>query len=116
MVNIIQYEDIKWCKLYKTKDLNTKSRLYLDNDLIHKLPFLIFDNSKELLEYIDKLKLKELIEIKNLIYKNNKLIGYSMKNYKEYISMENLRNRNFELKKEDSLRIINTFNTFVCCY
>jgi len=64
MLEIIQYEDIKDRKLYFPKDLNTKSRLYLDNDLIHKLPFFMFNSYKDLLEYIDKLKLKELIEIK----------------------------------------------------
>ena len=111
MLEVMQYRKVKKYKRYFTTDLNTRSILYFDKDLLHKIPFKIFDNSEAVLKYIYKLKCEELIEIKRLIYKNNLLVGYSIKNYKKYKSLKKLRHRKFEIKKNDCFKIVHAFNT-----
>ena len=86
MLERIEYKNIKKYKLYIPFEVNTNSNLYFDKDLIHKIPYRKEIDLDEIVEYIDKLKLKELIEIKKLIYYNEYIVGYSMKNYKEYKS------------------------------
>ena len=109
MLEIIQYKDIKKYKRYFSFDLNTNSKLYFDKDLIHKI---FSDKSLDfyiILKKIDELKLNELIEVKKLIYKNKFLVGYSMKNYKEYKSLNKFKYRKFSLKKQDCFKLINSF-------
>ena len=106
MLEIIQYEDIKKYKRYISFDLNTRSKLYFDKDIIHKIPNSLKSNFEEILKYIDDLNLDALIELRNLIYEDNQLVGYSFKNYKEYNSLRRLKNRDFKLKIEDCYKII----------
>lgn len=110
MLEIMQYRKVKKYKRYFTTDLNTRSILYFDKDLLHKIPFKVSDNSETVLKYVYKLKSEELVEIKRLIYKNNLLVGYSIKNYKEYKSLKKLRHRKFKAKKNDCFKIVQTFN------
>lgn len=106
MLEKIQYKDIKRYKRYIPFDLNTKSKLYFDKDLIHKIPYMKERELDKILKYIDELKLEELIEIKKLIYRNGFIIGYSMKNYKEYKSLKKFKHRKFTLKKNDCFTLI----------
>jgi len=109
MLDLIEYENLKRYKRYLTTDLNTKSKLYFDKKLIHKIPNEIDSKLRFVLEYIDKLNLKELIELKKVIYSKNDFVGYSMINYKEYKSLNKLGYRNFDLKKEDSFKLLQIF-------
>lgn len=106
MLEKIQYEEIKKYKRYITFDRNTNSKLFFDKDLIHKIPFVKERGLDNLLKYLDELKLKELVEIKKLIIYEDLIIGYSMKNYKEYKSLTKFKCRRFDLKKEDCYKII----------
>lgn len=106
MLDKIQYEDIKKYKIYIHFDTNTNSKLFFDKDLIHKIPFIKEIGLENLLKYLDELSLKEIVKIRNLIYYNNFLIGYSMKNYKDYKSLRKFKRRNFSLKKEDCFKVI----------
>ena len=106
MLERIEYSDVKKYKRYIPFDLNTNSKLYFDGDLIHKIPHFKERDFLKIISMVDSLKLNELIEIKKLIYKNETIVGYSMKNYKEYKSLRKLKNRNFELKRTDCIKII----------
>lgn len=110
MLEIKQYEEIKKYKRYIPLDLNTGSKLYFDKDIIHKIPISINSSFEEVLKYIDNLNINELMELKNIIYKKNKIVGYSFKNYKQYKSLRRLKNRNLKLKKEDCFKIIKTYD------
>lgn len=110
MIEIIQYKDINKFKKFLSFDLNTNSKLYFNKDLIHKVLNENLINLKQILEYLDKLKLEELVEIKNLIYNNNNMIGYSIKRYKKYKSLEKLKKRPFELKKRDCFKLVETYS------
>lgn len=113
MLEIIQYKDINKFKIYIPFDINTNSRLYYDKDLIHKIlkkPNIdLFKN----LEYLDSIKINGILEVKNFIKNNSKLIGYSFKNYKNYKSLNKNKNRDLELKREDCHKIINIFNVLL---
>lgn len=111
MLERIEYKDIKKYKRYIPFDINSRSCLYFDKDLIHKIPYRKEKGLDEILKYIDKLKLEELIEIKKLIYWNDYIIGYSMKNYKQYKSLRKFKNRKFDLKKNDCFKLMECFNT-----
>ena len=109
MLEIIQYKNIKKYKRYFSFDLNTNSKLYFDKDLIHKI---FSDQSLYfyiILKKLDELKLNEIVEIKNLIYKNEFMVGYSMKNYKEYKSLNKFKYRKFSLKKKDCFKLVDSF-------
>lgn len=110
MLEIKQYKEIKKYKRYIPFDLNAGSKLYYDKDIIYKIPISINPNFKEILKYIDNLNINELLELKNIIYKKNKIVGYSFKNYKQYKSLRRLKNRNLKLKKEDCFKIIKTYD------
>ena len=110
MLDKIQYKDVKKYKRYIPFDVNTNSRLYFDKDLIHKIFFYKTRDFDNILKKIDELKLEELVELKKLIYKNNFIVGYSIKNYKEYKSLNKFKNRNLELKKEDCYKVVKAFN------
>ena len=71
MIHKIDYSDIKKYKRYLTLDLNTSSRLYYDNDVIHKIFYEKSINLEEILLLLDKLNLNELVEVRNWIYKND---------------------------------------------
>lgn len=109
MLERIEYKDIKKYKLYIPFDLNSNSTLYFDKDLIHKIPYYKVKDFDNILSRINELSLNELIEIKKLIYKNNFIVGYSMKNYKEYKSLKKFKRRNFALKKVDCIRLVEAF-------
>lgn len=110
MLEIIDYKDIKKYKRYITTDLNHNSYLYFDRDLIHKVFFNTPTNIENLLNVINELNIEELIEIKKLIYKDKNIVGYSVKNYKQYKSLSKLKNRPFDLKKQDSIKLLTTYN------
>ena len=107
MLSKIQYDNIKKYKRYFTTDLNSGSKLYYDKDLIHKIFYDKTQEFESILCLVDKLNLKELVEVKNLIYKNNIFVGYSIKNYKEYKSLNKFKNRDFELKRNYCLLLVN---------
>lgn len=110
MLDIIQYKDIKKYKRYIPFDVCTNSRLYFDKDLIHKIFFYKTRDFDNILKKIDELKLEELVELKKLIYKNGFIVGYSIKNYKEYKSLNKFKNRKLEFKKEDCYKIVKAFD------
>jgi len=110
MLDIIQYKDIKKYKIYIPFDIYTNSRLYYDKDLIHKIFFYKTSDFNFVLDLLDELKLEELVELKNLIYHNGFIVGYSIKNYKEYKSLNKFKNRKLELKKQDCYKIVKSFD------
>jgi len=93
MLDIIQYKDVKKYKKYIPFDISTNSRLYYDKDLIHKIFLNKSIDFNIILDMVDKLKLEELVELKKLIYKNDFIVGYSIKNYKEYKSLNKFKKR-----------------------
>jgi len=113
MLDIIQYDDIKKYKRYIPFDNYTSSKLYYDKDVIHKIFFNKDLDLNIILEMVNELKLEELIEIKNLIYKNGIMVGYTMKNYKEYKSLKKFKNRNFALKKQDCIKLVTGFENIL---
>lgn len=110
MLDVVQYDDIKKYKRYFTTDLNTNSKLYFDKDVIHKIPHYIEDNYLDILEYIDKLDLDNLIKLKAFIYNKDKLIGYSFINHKDYKSLRKLKSMDFKLKKQVCFNIMSAYN------
>ena len=106
MLEKLQYKNIKKYKTYIPFDINTNSKLFFDKDLIHKIPFVKERGLDNLLKYLGELNLKELVEIRKLIYYEDLIVGYSMKNYKGYKSLRKFRYRKLDLKKEDCLKII----------
>ncbi|MBQ2946291.1 MAG: hypothetical protein IJE04_00375 [Bacilli bacterium] len=106
MLEKLQYKNIKKYKRYIPFDINTNSKLYFDKDLIHKIPFIKERGLDNLLKYLGELNLKELVEIRKLIYNHNLIVGYSMKNYKGYKSLAKFKKRKLNLKKEDCFKII----------
>lgn len=113
MLDIIQYDDIKKYKKYIPFDGHNNSKLYYDKDVIHKIFFNKELEIETILEMVDKLKLDELIEVKNLIYKDDILVGYSVKNYKEYKSLRKFKYRDFDLKKQDCYQLATGFNNIL---
>ena len=113
MLEIIDYSDIKRYKKYITSDINNSSYLYFDKDLIHKIFFHSSEEFESILKKLDKLKFEELVEIKNLIYKDGNIVGYSIKNYKQYKSLNRLKSRAFDLKKQDSIKLVNSYSNIV---
>lgn len=109
MLEKLQYEEIKKYKRYIPFDINTNSKLFFDKDVIHKIPFVKERNLDNLLKYLGELNLQELVEIRNLIYYDDLIVGYSMKNYKGYKSLTKFKHRKFDLKKEDCYKIIKSF-------
>lgn len=110
MLDIIQFEDIKRYKRYISFDVNTNSRLYYDKDLIHKIFLYKTKDFDTILMKLDELKLEELVELRRLIFKNEFMVGYSIKNYKKYKSLNKFKNREFELKKEDCYKVVKAFD------
>lgn len=110
MLDIIQYKDIKKYKIYIPFDVCTNSRLYYDKDLIHKIFFYKTIDFDTVLKKLDELKLDELVELRNLIYKNGFMVGYSIKNYKDYKSLNKFKNRKLELKKQDCYKVVKSFD------
>jgi len=110
MLDIIQYKDVKKYKKYIPFDISTNSRLYYDKDLIHKIFLNKSIDFNIILDMVDKLKLEELVELKKLIYKNDFIVGYSIKNYKEYKSLNKFKKRDFDLKKQDCFNLVKSFD------
>lgn len=106
MLDKLQYVEIKKYKRYIPFDTNTNSKLFFDKDLIHKIPFVKERGLDNLLKYLGELNLEELVEIRKLIYFDDFIIGYSMKNYRGYKSLRKFKHRKFDLKKEDCYKII----------
>lgn len=110
MLEVIDYKDIKKYKRYITTDYNHSSCLYFDRDLIHKILYYSPKEMENLLNIINELNIEELVKIKKLIYQDKNIVGYSVKNYKQYKSLSKLKNRTFELKKQDSIKLVTTYN------
>lgn len=110
MLNKIQYSQIKKYKRYIPFDVNRNSKLYLEKDLIHKIPYWIDREFSKTLYYVSSCNIDELIEIRNLIFKKENLVGYSFTNYKDYKSLGKQKNRSLKLKLEDCVKIISAFN------
>ena len=113
MLDKIPYKDVKKYKRYIPFDVNTNSRLYFDKDLMHKIFFYKTRDFDNILKKIDELKLEELVELKKLIYKNNFIVGYSIKNYKEYKSLNKYKNRKLKFKKQDCYKIVKAFDNLL---
>ena len=109
MLEEINYKDIKKYKKYITTDINNNSCLYFDKDLIHKIVFKKTEDYKDIIILLDQLNLEELVELKKIIYDSGCIVGYSVKNYKEYKSLNKLKSRSFELKKQDSIKLVNIY-------
>jgi len=110
VIELIQYNEIKKYKKYIPLDLNNNSKLYYDKEIIYKIPNYMNIEFKKILEYIYNLNIEDLIKLKNIVYKGDKLVGYSFINYKEYKSLRRLKNRNLELKKQDCIKIIKDYD------
>lgn len=110
MLNKIDIESINKYKRYIPFDMNTNSKLYFDKDIIHKLPYSVNKNLYNVLNYINEIDLKEIIKLTKYIYDNETLVGYSFINYKEYKSLNKFKNRDINLKLEDSFKITEIFN------
>jgi len=110
MLDKIKYKDVKKYKKYIPFDISTNSRLYYDKDLIHKIFLNKSIDFNIILDMVDKLKLEELVELKKLIYKNDFIVGYSIKNYKEYKSLNKFKKRDFDLKKQDCFNLVKSFD------
>jgi len=113
MLEVIDYNKIKRYKKYLPFDSYNNSKLYYDKDLIHKILFCETPDLNIILNMVDKLKLDELIEIKNLIYKNGNMVGYTVKNYKQYKSLNKFKNRKFELKRQDCIKLVKSFDNIL---
>ena len=113
MLEIIDYNKIKRYKKYLPFDNYYNSVLYYDKDLIHKILFSETPDLNIILNMVDKLKLDELIEIKNLIYENGNMVGYTVKNYKQYKSLNKFKNRKFELKRQDCIKLVKSFDNIL---
>lgn len=115
MLEIINYNEIKKYKKYITTDINNNSFLYFDKDLIHKIVLKKDLDYINILFLLDRMKLEELVELKKIIYdyEHECVVGYSIKNYKEYKSLKKLKNRPFELKKQDSIKLVNMYNNIL---
>lgn len=113
MTEVKQYADIKKGRRYIPFDLNTNSRIYvngLELTKIHKKHVLFGSRQEKLLKYIDEKNIKSCVEIKKLIYRDNKLVAYTIKFYKDHKSLRKLLKKNIELKKQDCLKIEQDFN------
>lgn len=110
MLDRIQYRDIKKWKRYIPFDIHYNSKLYYDEDVIYKILYYLKNNLKEILEYINKLDLDELIQLIHIVYDNEIIIGYSFRNYREYKSLRKYKKRSLELKKQDCFKIVKSFN------
>lgn len=113
MLEIIDYKDIKRYKKYITTDINNNSYLYFERDLIHKILFHPSNDLEDILKKLDELNKEELVEIRNLIYEDNNVVGYSVKKYKEYKSLKKLKSRPFDLKKQDSIKLVNIYSNIL---
>jgi len=110
VLKIINYNEIKKYKLYIFFYFNTNSKLYFDKDTIHKVMFYYIYDLQNKLNYIDSLNLEGIIKLKNLIEKDNKIVGYSSERYRDYKSLRKNENRSINLKIDDCLKIIELFN------
>lgn len=111
MLKAIQYDEIKNKKRYFPLDVNSASKLYIEKNIIYKIPYHPSTELKQMLEYIEQLNSTEFIKVLNLIYNKDKLVGYSFIRYINYKSLNKHKLRNFELKKEDCYKILKFYNT-----
>ena len=113
MIEVKQYSDIKKRRRYIPLDLNTNSKIYINDLELTKTPkpHVLFGNREEkLLKYIDEKNIECCVKIKALIYRDNKLVAYTIKFYKDYKSLRKMLSKNIELKKQDCLKIEQAFN------
>lgn len=113
MIEVKQYTDIKKGRRYLPFDLNTNSKIYVNGLELTKIPkkHILFGSRQEkLLKYIDARNIKSCVEIKKLIYKENRLVAYTIKFYKDHKSLRKLLRKKIELKKQDCLKIEQAFN------
>ena len=119
MLGVKNLRDINLRKHYIPFDINKNSRLYYDDNVIYKLPFSIKDDFKDVLQYIEKCNLNELIELKGLIMADNQLKGYYFINYRNYKSLRKHGKDNLILKRENAKKVIaafNKLNDYNICY
>lgn len=98
MLEVVQYDDIKRKRLYIPVDLNTNSRLYTKKDTIYKILYYPRNEIIEVLKYISECNIEELIELRNLIYDDNKFIGFSFEKYGKSLRKEKSTSLNIKLK------------------
>lgn len=113
MLEVKQYHDIKKGVRYIPFDTNTNSKIYKNGLELIKIPkphIPVGKTLENLIRYIDSCKMNRCIKVKSLIYKQEKCVAYSIKFYKGYKSLRKLLSRNFELKKQDCLKIEEAFN------
>ena len=113
MLEVKQYYEIKKGIRYIPLDINTNSRIYKNGLELIKIPrphIPVGKTLENLIRYIDFCQMNNCIEVKSLIYKQEKCVAYSIKFYKGYKSLRKLLSRKFELKKQDCLKIEKAFN------
>lgn len=112
MIKNLDIKDINKFKIFLNCDFHISSFMYKDKGLIHKLPFL-YDKEKgldkeliDVINYLDTNEIKGIIKVNNFITENDNIIGYSMKRYKDYKSLNKNKHRKLALKVEDCLQIM----------
>ena len=100
--------------------ISRESKLYINNDIIYKI-FKENINIKERIKIIEIFlnnKINNCPEIYDFIYKNSRIIGYSMKYYPQAVKLS--QNVNFNHTKEKCLELIDIYlnlkNNYNICY
>lgn len=112
MQESINIKKINKLKVYVPFDTNNSSRIYYEKNLLHKIPYSVGEELTTTLLYLDSKNIKGVIKVTNFIEENNKVIGYTMKKYKNYKSLAKLKRRNVRRKINDCQKIIRMFDKF----
>lgn len=112
MLDRIEEGQIKKGLRFFSCDLNTNSRLYRNQEFLNKYPEFYRLSPTDLgktLNYIYEENVSCCVEIKNTIYKNDQLIGYTIKFYQDYKSLKRLLKKDISLKKGDCHKVLKAF-------
>ncbi len=112
MIKNLQLGDINKLKRFISFDINNNSKLYYEDNLLHKIPKKINDSLPKILTYIDDNNIKWLVKVVNFIEDKDKIVGYTMMKYDNYKSLSKYKYRDIDLKINDSIKIINAFDYF----
>ncbi|MBR6949541.1 MAG: hypothetical protein IKH54_05075 [Bacilli bacterium] len=102
-------------------DWNRGSKIYKDGKHLIKIPMYsdkeevqekALKELEEALLYIDKKKIKGVVEVTNLFKENSKTVGYRLVRYKDFKSLHKFKNRSINLKVQDCKKIMEIFSSF----
>ena len=115
MLDTKQYDTINKFKRYIPFDSSKESKIYYNKDELYKILYYIDKKYIKILNYINECNLEELIEIRNLIYDKDNLVGYTSTNHKDYKSLRKNKYRKFKLKIKKNKNIITACNKLNDC-